>query len=341
MRFAFDDEQILFRKNVRDVLGRACPAAKVREAWSSDTGRSRERWSLLTELGVVGALVPEAHGGLGMNELDLVLALEECGRAALPEPIAETAAIAVPMLRELSSEVADGWLARIASGDVIATVGLSSERYVSDAHFADLLLLQRGDELHAIAGKDVRLQPQRSVDGARRIFSLEWSPSAATRLASGDTARRAIAAAEDRASLAFAAELIGLARTLIDTTVAYAKVRTQFGQPIGSFQAVKHLLANAHLEVELAAPMVYRAAHSIAHAVIDRSLHASMAKARAGDAANQAARAALQVHGAIGYSFEHDLHLFMKRAWALAGAWGDAAHHRARCASAIFGTTEP
>jgi alkylation response protein AidB-like acyl-CoA dehydrogenase len=128
---------------------------------------------------------------------------------------------------------------------------------------------------------------------------------------------------------------------MIETTVAYAKVRTQFGQPIGSFQAVKHLLANAHLEVELAAPMVYRAAHSIARGVEGGSLHASMAKARAGDAANAAARAALQVHGAIGYSFEHDLHLFMKRAWALAGAWGDAAHHRARCATAIFGTTEP
>ncbi len=340
MRFAFDDEQLLFRKNVRDVLTRVFPATQLRQAWTSEIGRSRERWKALAELGVVSALVPEAQGGLGMTELDLVLALEECGRVALPEPISETAAIVVPLLRELSNEAARGLLARIACGAVIATVGFESERYVESAHFADVLVLQKGDELHAIEGKSVRLQAQRSVDGGRRLFSVEWSPASATCLARGEEARRVVAAARDRASLALAAELVGLARCMIETTVAYAKVRTQFGQPIGSFQAVKHHLANAHLEVEVAAPMVYRAAHSIAHGTAARSMHASMAKARASDAANAAARCALQVHGAIGYSFEHDLHLFMKRAWALAGAWGDAAHHRARCADVIFGTND-
>ena len=203
-----------------------------------------------------------------------------------------------------------------------------------------LELLQRGHELHAIAGSAVRLEAQRSVDGARRLFRVDWAPTPGSCLASGDAAHRAVAAASDRAAVAIGAELLGLARHLMDTTVAYAKVRAQFGQPIGSFQAVKHALANAHLAVEFAAPAVYRAAYSLAHLPADspeRRVHASMAKARASDAATLVTRTALQCHGAIGYSYEHDLHLWMKRVWALSAAWGDADHHRAKIGAKFFG----
>jgi len=118
--------------------------------------------------------------------------------------------------------------------------------------------------------------------------------------------------------------------------VEYTKVRKQFGSPIGSFQAVKHHLANALLKLEFARPVVYRAAYSVAHADPSRALHVSMAKAYASDAALVCARASLQCHGAIGYSYEHDLHLWMKRAWALAAAWGDSAWHRAKVADSIL-----
>jgi alkylation response protein AidB-like acyl-CoA dehydrogenase len=130
--------------------------------------------------------------------------------------------------------------------------------------------------------------------------------------------------------VATAAELVGAGRHLVEAAVAYAKTRHQFGKPIGSFQAVKHHLADAHVALEMAAPAVYRAAHSLARAEPDRSVHASMAKALASEAALLAARKSLQCHGAFGYAFENDLHMWMKRVWALAAAWGDAATHRAR-----------
>src|SRR5207248_3327177 len=130
--------------------------------------------------------------------------------------------------------------------------------------------------------------------------------------------------------------LCGLSAHLISVTVEYVKVRRQFGSPVGSFQAVKHMLASAHLALEFARPLVYRAAWSMAEREPDRSIHVAMAKAQASDAATLAARVALQCHGAIGYSFEYDLHLWMKRAWVLGTAWGDARWHRARVGRAIL-----
>src|SRR5262249_53392471 len=139
-----------------------------------------------------------------------------------------------------------------------------------------------------------------------------------------------------RGAVASAAELVGLARQMLEVTVEYAKTRKQFGKPIGSFQAVKHHLADAHVAVEMAAPAAYRAADALAHGEPDRSTRASTAKALAADAAQLVARKALQCHGAIGYAFENDLHMWMKRAWARSIDWGDAAAHRARVAAKLF-----
>ncbi len=202
--------------------------------------------------------------------------------------------------------------------------------FVLGADTADVLLLQHGDEVHALARRDVNLEAQPSIDGSRRLFRVEWTPAPSTLVAEGIAARTAIAGARDRGAVATAAELLGVARQLLETAVAYAKTRQQFGKPIGSFQAIKHHLVDAHIALEMAAPAVYRAAHSLARRDADRSVHASMAKALASEAALLTARKALQCHGAIGYAFENDLHLWMKRAWALAPAWGDAAEHRAR-----------
>jgi alkylation response protein AidB-like acyl-CoA dehydrogenase len=283
--------------------------------------------------------VPEALGGLGMGELDLVLVLEEAGRAAAPEPLVETIAVGAPLLRDTATAaLREAWLPRVAAGEAVLAVGLEAAPYVAFAAEADLLLLQRGDELHALSRGAATLTAQPAVDGSRRLFSVAWSPSAATLFASGAEARRAVAVALDRGAVASAAELCGVARRLLDTTVEYAKVRQQFGKPIGSFQAIKHHLASALLALEMARPLVARAAYSFAHDDADRSLHASMAKARASEAALVAARAALQCHGAIGYTVEYDLHLWMKRAWSLAAAWGDAGWHRGRVGAALFET---
>jgi alkylation response protein AidB-like acyl-CoA dehydrogenase len=339
VRFAFTDDQKLFRDTLRALLEKECTGDVVRRAWSADgTGRSPPLWSKLAELGVVGLTVPEAEGGLGLSEIDLVLLLEESGRAALPEPIVETTAVGVPLLVEsANTEAFRSWLPLVAAGKALLAVGLEGAAFVSDAHVADLLLLQRGDELHGVPRNRAKLEPEHSVDGARRLFRVTWSASAETRIAAGPTARAALARAFERGALGVSAVLLGLARHLIDATVEYVKVRKQFGSAIGSFQAVKHHLADALVKLEFARPVVYRAAYSMSRAAESAPLHVSMAKAYASEAALLAARAALQCHGAIGYSYEHDLHLWMKRVWALAAAWGDASWHRTRVGKLVLG----
>ncbi|HEY2517137.1 MAG TPA: acyl-CoA dehydrogenase family protein, partial [Polyangiaceae bacterium] len=258
------------------------------------------------------------------------------GRFAAPVPLLDTMAVAAPLLRDVGHTAP---LAAIAKGEARVAVGLSGT-YLLGAAEADLLLLVRDGALHGVRHADTTLEAEPSIDGARHLARVRWTPKPETLLASEGAAVQPLADAFDRGALGASAELLGLAQRMIEIAVEYAKVRKQFGAPIGSFQAVKHHLASALLKVEFARPAVYRAAYSMAQNDPERSVHVSMGKACAGDAATHAARAALQCHGAIGYSFEHDLHLWMKRAWALAAAWGHADWHRARVATAILGQEE-
>jgi alkylation response protein AidB-like acyl-CoA dehydrogenase len=334
MHFAFTDDQLLFRDTVRDFLANECRPEQVRTAWESDTGRIPGLWDKLAEMGVVGLTAPEAAGGLAMDEVDLVLLLEEAGRAALPEPLAEHTAIAIPALRDHGGARGAGWLEKAAIGEALVGVGLTGP-YVLYGEQADVLLLARGDELHLVDPEAATLTPQRSVDYSRRLVSVDWSPGADTLVASGPDAHQAVVDAADRGALAAAAQCVGIAQHLIDVTVEYVGQREQFGKVVGSYQAVKHHLANALIAVEFARPLVYVAAYAIANSTPHRAREVSMAKAVASDAVDLAARIALQCHGAIGYTFEYDLHLWMKRGWALSAAYGDAAHHRARVATEL------
>ena len=330
MRFAFSAEQRQFQRTMRELLTRACPPSEVRAAWTHETGRSPARWKQLCDVGVVGLTVPAECGGLGGDALDWVLPLEESGRAALPEPLLETTAVAAPLLAAVSPTSA--WLPRIADGSAIVTASVTKDApLVADAHVANLLLLRDGDALHALPHDRARLTPHKSVDGARRLFAIDWTPTQTTLLTAD--AVEVLADAADRGALAAAAQLLGLGARMLDLTVEYVKVRRQFGQAVGTFQAVKHQLADALVALELARPLVYHAAYALARLQPERTIAVAMAKAAASDAAARAGRAALQCHGAIGYSFEHDLHLYLKRAWALAAAWGDAPSQRARIAA--------
>ena len=326
MHFAFTEDQLLFRDTVRDLLGNECKPASVRDSWSNDTGRVPGLWAKLVDMGVAALTAPEHAGGLGMNEIDLVLLQEEAGRAALPDILIEHTAVALPMLAEVGEST---WLTRAAAGEVTVGVGVGSP-YVLYADQCDMLLLVHHDELHAVPVAEVTLTAQRSVDYSRRLFSVAWSPSVATRIAQGDLARQAVIDACDRGALAAAAQCVGIAQTLIDVTVEYVGQREQFGKVVGSYQAVKHHVANALLAVEFARPLAYVAAYAVANTTPHRAREVSMAKAVASDAVDKAARTALQCHGAIGYTFEYDLHLWMKRGWSLAAAWGDASFHRDR-----------
>jgi len=308
MRFSFSDDQLALRDALRDLLVRECTPAHVRAAWTNDTGRVPGLWEQLADMGVVGLLAPEADGGLGMTFVDLVLLLEETGRHAVPEPIVETAAFGVPLLGRTDLTVAAGepWVPWADTADVIFTTG---GRYQRD---------------------EVELAARPSVDGARRLFEVRGTPGR------GAPTEAEARAALDRSACGIAAQQCGLADRMLEMTADYVKERRQFGVPVGSFQAVKHHLADARIALEFARPLVYRAAASIAADAPDATLHASMAKAKADAAAWQTGRAALQCHGAIGYTTEYDLHLYLKRSWAVARSWGDRAFHHDRVRRAIL-----
>ena len=347
MQFEFTEDQRLLQQTVRDFLVGECPVSFVRGQWDTPTGRSPEFWAKLAEVGVPGLLVPEAMGGLGMDEIDFVLVLVEVGFAGLAEPIVPTAVVGVPLLREAgelrpeAAKLASEWLPKVAAGEALIAVAQPSSPLVPDAHVADLLILRAGDALHAVARAAVRLTEQKSNDPSQKLFTVEFDPKPGTLLASGADADRLEAAALDRGALACAAQQLGACDKLIAMSVDYTSQRKQFGVPIGSFQAVKHHLATLKVALEYARSHVERAAHSVARNLPTRSADVSMAKIAAGQAALDAAKISLQVHGALGYTWEQDLHVWMRRAWTLDLAWGETAWHRKRLADALFEDTLP
>jgi alkylation response protein AidB-like acyl-CoA dehydrogenase len=271
----------------------------VRDLLAKEPKDQRPTWDALVDMGVTTVLIPESDGGLGLDEMTLVPVLEQTGYAALAFPVVETAMVAAP--RGLA--------------DAGAVVALADGAIVAWADRADVVLGCDGREVSF----DL-LSPVDAVDPSRPVHRLG----------------RPLAAADedvvDRAALGTAAQLVGLGQAMLDLSVAYVKERRQFGVPVGSFQAVKHHLANGLKQLSFARPAVYRAAYSVATATQTAARDVSMAKAMASDAASFVARVALQCHGAIGYTVEYDLHLWLKRTWALSRAWGDPSWHRDRVA---------
>src|SRR4051812_39601736 len=332
MRLRPDGDAVEFAGSVRELLDRACDVEALRAGWDSDDGRVPGLWKRLAEIGVTGLTVSDQHGGSGMDLTAALPVLVETGRAALPEPLVETLAGA-QLLARAGGELAAQWLPRVVDGSAVLAVGPGPTGVVSAAEHADLLLLSGDDGavfvLERGAGRMTRLP---SVDSGVRLATVEWSPADAVgRLDDVDTV-----AVFDWAVVAVAAQLVGLAEAMLDMAVAYAKTREQFGVAIGSFQAVKHQLADAYVATSFARPVVTRAAWSVARDLPSRSRDASHAKHSASVAATRVARTALQVHGGIGYTFEHDLHVWLKRTWTLSALWGNAQWHRDRVARSLL-----
>ena len=357
MRFAFTDDQFDFRDAVRDLLAKECAPEVVRAAWPDGTdghgarkgegARAGEQqvakvWQDLAEMGVLGIGVSEAAGGLGMTEVDWVLLAEETGYAALPHPFVETACVVAPLLDDTDdphgvlAELLDGSRqagalalnsALVPWGDAVTyLVSIDRDRTAGDGWAVrrvegGLAVGDTGDQRRTLAD---------TIDAGRRVVRLgAWQTDAG--FAQGPTAERAF----DRGALATAAQLVGLGRRMLDLTVAYAAERKQFGVAIGTQQAVKHHLADAAMRLRFAAPAVYAAAWELSTGAPTASRTVSTAKALASDAARFTAAQALQCHGAIGYTVEYDLHLYLKRAEALSRSWGDAAWHRRRVATQL------
>ncbi|MCY1202226.1 Acyl-CoA dehydrogenase [compost metagenome] len=338
MDFTFSDDQLLFQDNVRAFLTNEVIPERIRELWRSETGRSDELWAQLTELGLTAITVPDGFGGLDMNELDFILLAQECGYAGLPEPLVDTMLVGVPMLASLQGQLdlQGEWLTRIAEGKARLAVGEPGYPLVADAHVADLLLLPHGDEVHALLPAQVQLTRNESVDPSRQLFRVDWTPSAQTCVAEGEQGRALWAAAKNRGALGTAAQLLGLAKRMVDLAVDYSFERKQFGKPVGSFQAVKHLMANVAVLIEFAKGPLFRAAHAVANGRPEQDILVSHARIACAEAALLAAKNAIQTHGAMGYTWEVDLQLFMKRAWALDKVWGDRGWHKARVREALF-----
>lgn len=332
MRFLPTSDQQATAEAVRDVLAKECTPEVLRNA--GDPARDRRIWGALASLGVFGLTVPEKAGGLGLDQRDAVGVFEEIGRAAVPGPIAQAFAACQLLASAPDAGPASGWLDSIAAGDAVVSVGLGAAPLVESADQADLLIMQHGTELHAVAGSGTRVKRAESVDANRRLFTVEWQPSPETLLTAGG---EALASVRDHLLLATSAQLVGLAGKLLDLAVRHVSVREQFGRPLGALQAVQHRLADVAVGIEFAEPVVARAACSLAAGVPSAPRDVAMAKVFASQAAERAAYSGLQVHGAIGYTREHEFHLYALRAWALALAHGDARRHRQRVADDLLG----
>ncbi|HYO00714.1 MAG TPA: acyl-CoA dehydrogenase family protein [Mycobacterium sp.] len=317
MHFEIDASQRDFAASIDGALAAADVPAVIR-AWSAgDTGPGRKVWATLADLGVTALAVPEKFDGIGAHPVDLVVAAERLGRWGVPGPVAESIAVAPILLAD------DERSSALASGELIATVAMPPRvpRAV-DADSAGLVLVASDGEV-----RDADAGPQHeSVDPARRLFDVT---------ASGAPLRVDTARAFEFGALVTAAQLIGAGQAMLDGSVAYAKQRTQFGRVIGSYQAIKHELADVHIAIELARPLVYGAALSLADGSPDSARDVSAAKAAASEAALLSARSSLQTHGAIGYTQEHDLSLLLLRVHALRSAWGDPTWHRHRVLEAL------
>lgn len=336
MDFTFSDEQRMAAEVLRALLDAECRPADLRRLLAAGAARDAGRWEKLAAMGFSGLLVPEAAGGLGLQPQDFVLAAEACGAAALPEPLVETVGVALPLLADFAgTPVADACLARALAGEITVAVGHPANPFVADADTAGALLLPAGDGLHLVEPAAARLTAQPSIDPFRRLFRVDFA--AGPPLAAGPAVAAALERALDRGALFAAAQLVGLGQRAIELAVAYARERTQFGRPIGANQAVKHLLASAQVKIEFARPVVHAAAAEIVAGGLRGRARVSHAKLAAADAADAAVRAAVQVHGAMGYSWEVDVHLFLKRALALTYAWGEPGFHRARVAARVIG----
>ena len=343
------------RAAVRKLLADRSPWPAVLARVDGDEPYDSGLWrTLAAEIGCAGLPVPADRGGAGAGWREAAVVAEELGRAVAPVPHLGCGQATAALLACDDTSLAR----RLTAGELVVTLavalstplgapppaGLRADgdtitgtvTSVLDALPADVLIVPADGGLWQVAAADARIAAVTSLDQTRPLADITLDAAPARRLAAGAQAGRAWTAARTAGAVLLAGEQLGVADWCLETTVAYVKQRKQFGRPVGSFQAVKHHLANARIALEFARPLVYRAAASLAGDDPDAALHASMAKAQADAAALQTGRAALQCHGAIGYTTEYDLHLFLKRSWALARSWGDRAFHHARVRSAIL-----
>jgi alkylation response protein AidB-like acyl-CoA dehydrogenase len=349
MNFELTDDQRAIQSTAKDFLAARYKPEEIRRlALEDERGFTDEQWAAIVELGWPGLVVPEQDGGLGLGVVELAVVQEELGYALAPTPFVSNLAAGLLLAAQGDDEQRSAYLAPLAAGERRGTLAvldddaaldaagatLSGKKIaVPDAASADFFVIAGSDGRHYVVEADadgVAVTATAGLDPSRKLATIELDGAAAIELAAGDatTAGRAY----DVIATALAAESVGVARRAMEMAVEYAKDRKQFGRPIGSFQAVSHACAQMLLEVEGARSVVLYAAWALDHEPETGALAASMAKAYAGDAGWRVPASALQVHGGIGFTWEHDLHFWLKRGKANSYLFGDGRTHRARVA---------
>jgi len=364
VNFSFSDDQVLLKNSVRSALDEQCKPAHVRAMFDDPKGYGEPLWTEMAKLGWLGLPFAEEQGGAGLGLVELGLVLEEMGRAAYPGPFFATVVLGGLGI-QLGGNAAqkDRWLSAISAGTARATAALLEEhldwdpasttttavnsgsgwtlsglkRFVPWAHVADVVLVPaRSPEGLGIFLVDpkaagITLSPMVGIDLTNRWSEMrldEVAVGADAVLGQPGSAGALLDSLLRRAAVMSSAEMLGAARRCLDMSVEYVKVREQFGQPVGSFQAIRHRCAEMLLEAENAHAAVYYAAWALAAGAEDAAIASSICKAYVSDAARKVCGDAIQVHGGIGFTWEYDLHLYMKRAKALEPLFGDAQFHR-------------
>jgi alkylation response protein AidB-like acyl-CoA dehydrogenase len=347
MNFSLTDDQEAIKRTAREFLSARYKPEEIRRlATEDDRGFTDEQWSQIVELGWPGLVVSEEDGGHGLGMVELAIVQEELGYALAPSPFLSDVSAAL-LLIGASDDVRSEWLAPLAAGEkrgAVAAVNgdphvtadgnkLSGTKIaVADAGSADFLVVAAPGGEHFVVPTDadgLTIEADEGLDPTRKLHTVRFDGVEATPLGA-DAA--AIERADNAIAVAIAAESVGVAQRTLEMSVEYAKERKQFGRPIGAYQAVSHMCAQMLLETDGARGLTLYAAWALDHEPETAPLAASMAKAYASDAGWRVPGQALQVHGGIGFTWEHDLHFFLKRGKANAHAWGDARWHRERVA---------
>ncbi|HVE73508.1 MAG TPA: acyl-CoA dehydrogenase family protein [Mycobacteriales bacterium] len=360
MDFALSDEQRALQDTVRSYLRDRFGPAQLRAVYDDPDGDGipAELWKAMGEQGWLAVLVPEQYDGLGLGLLDTAVLARGFGAGAVPGPWLGTVLAGEAVRLAGSAEQQGHWLPRLATGSVVGAVALSrpgsspspanapataSDGRVSGqldlveyAESAEVLVVASGESLHLVdpRGEGVSIERVAAMDRTSRLGTVHLDGALADPLpGSSDEVTQELL---DRAAVLVANELAGIARAALTKTVEYDKTRVQFGRPVGSFQAIKHALADLHVAVTMAEHAGLYAAYAIDADRADKSLAVSIAKSKAADTARQATSDMIQYHGGIGYTWEHDAHVYFKRAKRLEYAYGDAAQHRERIAHILI-----
>jgi alkylation response protein AidB-like acyl-CoA dehydrogenase len=369
VNFAFSEEQEELRRSVRRFLDDKSPVAEVRRLMETTDGYDPAVWAQMgTQLGLQGLAIPEEHGGSGFTYVELIVVLEEMGRSLLCAPYFATIALAANAILTSGDDAAKKeLLPGIASGDAIATLAFTEDNgrwdeggittaatragdgwtldghkmFVLDGNLANLLVVAArtaaGLSLFAVEGNAPGLTrtPLATMDQTRKQARIELSGTPGRLIGTDGGASAGLSRTLDLAAVALAAEQVGGAQRCLDMSVEYAKERVQFGRPIGSFQAIKHKCADMLLEVESAKSAAYYAGWAAAESSDELPVVASLAKAYCSDAYFHAAAENIQIHGGIGFTWEHDAHLYFKRAKSSELLLGDPTYHRELLAQRI------